>query len=289
MTSPCINAGTNGEVTSTIDLDGNPRIEEGTVDMGCYELRKAPQPSVPQNVIATDGIYSDKITITWNQSTHATKYFVYRNSLNSTNGAVNISGSISNTNYNDTTAIAGQTYYYWLKAGSSNGWSELSENDSGYALASQNKPTVNGKWKYKSKNGKAKLLVKGIGLDLSLENYLEDGCLVGLKDAANYETVDGPRKLEPKKKKNGDIKFWYYNVKKTAVIKYKPNDKPGKDKLIYKVWKNLPQEIIFFVQPPAEDGGDSDKPANYVEPVYELYLSPGAKMKNGWRELEKNK
>ena len=44
MTSPCINAGTNGEVTSTIDLDGNPRIEEGTVDMGCYEY--IPEPTI---------------------------------------------------------------------------------------------------------------------------------------------------------------------------------------------------------------------------------------------------
>jgi hypothetical protein len=42
-TSPCINAGTNGAVTSTVDLDGNPRIEEGTVDMGCYE--SIPEPA----------------------------------------------------------------------------------------------------------------------------------------------------------------------------------------------------------------------------------------------------
>ncbi len=35
--SPCINAGTNAFVSSTTDLDGNPRITGGTVDMGCYE------------------------------------------------------------------------------------------------------------------------------------------------------------------------------------------------------------------------------------------------------------
>ena len=43
-TSPCINAGTNGEVTTTVDLDGNLRIEEGTVDMGCYE--SIPEPTI---------------------------------------------------------------------------------------------------------------------------------------------------------------------------------------------------------------------------------------------------
>jgi hypothetical protein len=35
--SPCIDAGTNALATTATDLDGNPRIVNGTVDMGCYE------------------------------------------------------------------------------------------------------------------------------------------------------------------------------------------------------------------------------------------------------------
>jgi hypothetical protein len=35
--SPCINAGNNDYVTTSVDLDGNPRISAGVVDVGAYE------------------------------------------------------------------------------------------------------------------------------------------------------------------------------------------------------------------------------------------------------------
>jgi len=37
--SPCINAGNNGVVTVSADLDGNARVKGGTVDIGAYEVQ----------------------------------------------------------------------------------------------------------------------------------------------------------------------------------------------------------------------------------------------------------
>lgn len=37
--SPCVNSGDNGYVITATDLDGNPRIVGGTVDIGAYELQ----------------------------------------------------------------------------------------------------------------------------------------------------------------------------------------------------------------------------------------------------------
>jgi hypothetical protein len=44
--SPCINAGTNGFVDTTVDLDGRPRFSGGTVDIGAYEALFSGAPTI---------------------------------------------------------------------------------------------------------------------------------------------------------------------------------------------------------------------------------------------------
>jgi hypothetical protein len=56
--SPCINAGNNAYVATATDLDGDPRIANGTVDMGAYEWQPAGPPffgTQPQSLTVAVG------------------------------------------------------------------------------------------------------------------------------------------------------------------------------------------------------------------------------------------
>ena len=93
--------------------------------------RQIAAPAAPTGVSASDGTYSDKVAVTWNASSGATAYEVWRHTSNSSGSASKIADP-TGTSYDDTAAVAGTTYYYWVKAKNAGGTSGFSSSDSGY-------------------------------------------------------------------------------------------------------------------------------------------------------------
>jgi hypothetical protein len=94
------------------------------------KLCKAPSP--PTGVSASDGTYKDKIRITWNASSGATSYELYRSTLPLSYGTPAKIKTLSATVYDDMTASPGITYYYWVRAKNTCGVSGYSANNKGY-------------------------------------------------------------------------------------------------------------------------------------------------------------
>jgi hypothetical protein len=97
-----------------------------------YRASEVTTPSPPTGVSASDGTYTDKVQVSWAASAGATYYQVFRNTTNSSAGATSLTSSHSSSPYNDTSAVAGTTYYYWVKACNSAGCSGFSASDSGF-------------------------------------------------------------------------------------------------------------------------------------------------------------
>lgn len=100
-----------------------------------YSLGFTPLLQPPTNVSATDGMYSDRVEITWDTVSEATHYRVFRSSPLSPGSKTAISDWQTGTSFNDTTGSTGFTYYYSVKAATSSSGdneSDFSESDPGY-------------------------------------------------------------------------------------------------------------------------------------------------------------
>ena len=84
------------------------------------------------DVNATDGTFTDKVQVTWSAVSSATSYEVWRSTEINSWTATLIASSLTGTSYDDTTAVAETTYYYWVKAITPAVADNLSEPDSGY-------------------------------------------------------------------------------------------------------------------------------------------------------------
>ena len=88
-------------------------------------------PLPPTNIHASDGTYTDKVTITWTSSLGASSYDVYRS--NSADGPkTKLGGSTNALSLTDVTAIPGVLYYYWITACHCNLCSNFTSHDTGW-------------------------------------------------------------------------------------------------------------------------------------------------------------
>ncbi|MBI3986815.1 MAG: VCBS repeat-containing protein [Lentisphaerae bacterium] len=88
----------------------------------------------PVGVSATDGASTNYVRITWNLTTAATTYEVWR-SADGESAASSRLTYLSSNRFDDVSAAAGTLYYYWVKAKNATFSSAFSEADTGYKAA----------------------------------------------------------------------------------------------------------------------------------------------------------
>ncbi len=97
-------------------------------------LRYIGDPPPPQGVAASDGEFTDKVQISWYGVGGEISYKVFRNTVNSTLGAITLTESDLSSPFEDTTALHNTEYYYWVQACDVSGCSVYSQPDTGYLL-----------------------------------------------------------------------------------------------------------------------------------------------------------
>ena len=85
-------------------------------------------------VRASDGLYTNRIQITWEAFPEATSYNVYRNSENNSESAITLATNIAVNQYDDLVGSdnEGVLFFYWVRPNIENVLGTLSNTDSGY-------------------------------------------------------------------------------------------------------------------------------------------------------------
>lgn len=99
-----------------------------TPDTGFRSSGSAPPP--PTNVSASDRTYCDFVRVTWNASSGATSYEVWRGTSRNSSSA-SLIGTDTASPFDDLSAVPGTRYYYWVKAKNACGTSGFSNRDAG--------------------------------------------------------------------------------------------------------------------------------------------------------------
>jgi hypothetical protein len=135
------------------DQAQRPSIPFYTNDAHLFVARGSPPP-VPTGVSASKGDFTDRIRVSWDSAVfdyqvflplvfaigdspadpipNVTDFQIFRNTTDTTKGAIQLTDHHPASPYIDTTAEPGVTYYYWVKACNSAGCSDFSASDCGY-------------------------------------------------------------------------------------------------------------------------------------------------------------
>jgi cytochrome c peroxidase len=97
---------------------------------GFIASAQGPGLATPIEVVASDGAYSTKVGITWAAVRGATTYRVFRNIANDSATASNL-GTTAAASFFDTTGVAGQNYFYWVRAENGSQVGGVSQPDQG--------------------------------------------------------------------------------------------------------------------------------------------------------------
>lgn len=110
---------------ATIQADGD-RYHE-------FDLFRAEGlPHAPATVAASDGAYSDRVRVEWDAAWGATRYEVWRAETDDPADASPIATVTAATTCDDTSAIPGVTYWYWVVGTNEHGTSAMSPSDYGH-------------------------------------------------------------------------------------------------------------------------------------------------------------
>ncbi|MBI2439748.1 MAG: fibronectin type III domain-containing protein [Lentisphaerae bacterium] len=171
--------------------------EAGALDL-VVSLGQAP--SAPLGIAASDGTYVTQILIIWSAASGANGYQVWRNTLDSSSSAV-LMGAAGQTNYGDFGAVAGVTYYYWVRGTNNLGAGSFSSSDSGWraSFSSGVSADYDGDRKadpviYDEATGTWKVRLSGSGY---AQLTTPAGWLGGPGYAAVSADYDGDRKADP--------------------------------------------------------------------------------------------
>ncbi|HOX03830.1 MAG TPA: immunoglobulin domain-containing protein [Verrucomicrobiota bacterium] len=123
---------------SVRNSDGLQNSSQSTVSVECQ-----PIPSVPLYVSASDGLFQDRVRLSWEAVSSATSYDIARSiSTNRNDGT--IVGSSSSNDYDDFVTDS-STYWYWVRASNDCGFSDWSSSDTGCAsLPTEKKVIIDG-------------------------------------------------------------------------------------------------------------------------------------------------